>query len=421
VVAGLYHGKQVGEPNVITIDIGGTSFDVSLIAGGRFSTTTESWIDDATPLSLAMLDVRSIGAGGGSIAWIDSGGALKVGPLSAGAEPGPACYGRGGTEPTVTDANVVLGRLGAMTLLGGRLAIQEELAREAVSAKVALPLALGVEEAAAGIIRICVANMAAQLKAITAERGVNPRDFVIVAGGGGGPLHAALLAREFEIARVLVPPFPGLLSAGGLILSDLRVDRLRSFRCRIERDGVEGLRVAVERLLEEVEAALRAEGYEGDPVVEVALDMKYTGQNWEISVSIDPAAISVEDVCRRFDQHHDKLYGFSSSAHTHEVLSVRASAIGPNLRAMDFIPRRSLPARADAAAAPGRTRRMWDDDQGTFVEGPLVDRDRLAAGSSVAGPAFIEGMDSTVWVPSGGVASVDEFGNILLDLRRQAA
>lgn len=415
VVAGMYYGRQVGEANVITIDIGGTSFDAAMISEGRLSTTTESWIDDVTPLNIAMLDIRTIGAGGGSIAWIDAGGALKVGPRSAGADPGPACYGRGGSEPTVTDANVVLGRLGAKTLLGGRLEIDEQAARAAIDRHVAKPLGLSVEAAAEGIVRICVANMAAELKAMTAEQGVNPRDFAILAGGGGGPLHAAALAAEFGIARVIVPAFPGLLSAGGLVLSDLRVDRLKSFRCRLERDGADALAAAASDLVEEVVEALHSEGYQDEPVVEVSLDMKYSGQNWEIRVEV-PTTIDAGELRRRFDETHHGLYGFSLPGHTHEVLSIRATAIGPNSAASESVPRRT-PGTAATDRPPSTSRRMWDDAKHQFVDGSVYAWDDMGEGATVRGPAIIEGMDSTVWLPGDGHAVVDEYGNVIVDLK----
>ena len=260
VVAAKYHGRQAGRRDVIAMDMGGTSFDVSLILDGDPNLTTTGEIDEVTPLGIPMLDIRTIGAGGGSIAWIDPGGILKVGPASAGADPGPACYGRGGELPTVTDANVVLGRLGESTLLAGSMRIDPALARDAVSREIAQPLGLSVEEAAAGILRITVANMATAIRSITAEAGVDPRDFAILAGGGGGPLHAALIAEEFDIGSVVIPSYPGLLSAGGLVLSDLKVDVIQSFPQRLERDGVEQLQHLVSELVERAARELEGGG-----------------------------------------------------------------------------------------------------------------------------------------------------------------
>ena len=416
VVAAREHGRLLGRPDLITTDMGGTSFDVSLVSGGELSLTTQGWIDPSTPISVAMLDIRTIGAGGGSIAWVDAGGALKVGPRSAGADPGPACYGVGGSEPTVTDANLVLGRLGTRTLLGGRLELDPELARAAVE-RVGTPLRLDAVPAAAGIVRICVSNMAAEIRALTAERGVDPREYALLAGGGGGPLHAALIAREFGIRDIVVPPHPGLLSAGGLTLSDLRVDRLRSFPVRVERDGVEALRAAAEELVDTVVAELLGEGYDGLPVTAVALDMKYTGQNWDLTVPMELAALTAETIAGRFDRRHEELYGFALPGHTHEVLAIRASAAGPVPDAVRLVPRRA-PAEAASRDAPQPTeaRPVWDDELGTFVESRVYRWDELLPDEKLPGPAVVEGMDSTVWVPASAAAVVDETGGLLIEL-----
>jgi N-methylhydantoinase A len=416
VVAARQQGRLVGRPSLITTDMGGTSFDVSVVTSGELSTTTQGWVDPSTPVSIAMLDIRTVGAGGGSIAWIDPGGALKVGPRSAGADPGPACYGLGGTEPTVTDANVVLGRLGRRTLLAGRLELDPELARTALE-RVGAPLGLDAVRAASGMIRICVANMAAEIRAITAERGVDPREYALLAGGGGGPLHAALIAREFGIREVIVPPHPGLLSAGGLVLSDLRVDRLRSFPVRIERDGVESLRAATEDLVATVIAELTAEGFEGDPLTAIALDMKYTGQNWDLTVPIALDRLTAEAIAESFDSRHQALYGFDLPGHTHEVLAVRASAVGPVPDADRLVPTRGqLGGRAEGPPEPAELRQVWDDDAGAFVEGRVYRWDDLRPGHELAGPAVVEGLDSTVWIPGSAWATVDESGGLLVEL-----
>ena len=416
VVAAREHGRVLERPDLITTDMGGTSFDVSLVSGGELSLTTQGWIDPSTPVNVAMLDIRTIGAGGGSIAWVDGGGALKVGPRSAGADPGPACYGLGGSEPTVTDANLVLGRLGTRTLLGGRLELDPALARVAVEG-VGTPLRLDTVRAAAGIVRICVSNMAAEIRALTAERGVDPREYALLAGGGGGPLHAALLAREFGIRDIVVPPHPGLLSAGGLVLSDLRVDRLRSFPVRVERDGVGPLRSAARELVDTVVSELFGEGYEGTPATTVALDMKYTGQNWDITVPMTLEAFAAETIAGRFDRRHEDLYGFALPGHTHEVLAIRASAAGPVPDADRLVPRRGAGGTsADGAPRPADSRPVWDDDTGDFVESGIYLWDDLQRGHELGGPAVVEGMDSTVWIPTGGTATVDETGGLLMEL-----
>jgi N-methylhydantoinase A len=411
VVAARAEGVEAGRPNLIAIDMGGTSFDVSLITAGEPETTTQSWIDDTTPVSLAMLDIRAIGAGGGSIAWIDFGGALKVGPRSAGAVPGPACYGAGGIEATVTDANVVLGRLGRRTLLGGQLEIDPELAATALERAVCTPLGIDLLHAAAGVVRICVSNMAGEIRALTAERGVDPSDYALLAGGGAGPLHAVQLAREFGISEVIVPAHPGLLSAGGLVLSDLRVDRVRSFPTRLEQAGAAGVLEAAAQLAGEVSAELSREGYEGDPVVAVSLDMRYGGQNWDLIVPVALDAADTRELAAAFDREHERLYGFSLPGHPHDVLAVRASAVGPTPPLAVPQPRRPQPS---GALEPVEVRPVYDDDSGALVPGAVYRREHLPGGAAVAGPAVVEALDATIWIPAGARAEVDETGSVLV-------
>lgn len=412
VVAAKYHGLQAGRPDVIAIDMGGTSFDVSVITGAEPELTTTGEIDEGTPLLLPMLDIRTIGAGGGSIAWIDPGGVLKVGPASAGADPGPASYGRGGERPTVTDANVVLGRLGRSTLLGGEMEIDPELAEGAIRRHVADPLGISVVEAAAGILRITVANMATAIRSITAEAGVDPRDYAILAGGGGGPLHAALIAEEFDISTVVVPSYPGVLSAGGLVLSDLKVDLIQSYPMRLERDGVGGLEAVMGDLIDRAVAELSEEGHQGAPVTLASLDMRYLGQNWEITVPVDPADLTVDSVAREFDRLHDKLYGFRVDDRIHEILAVRVTAVGPTLGAESLVPGR-FPG-AGELPEPASVRPAWDDGRGAFVDAPVYDRDLLPAAAGIEGPSVVESLDSAVWIPQGWQARVDAAGDLVM-------
>ena len=423
VVAGLAHGREVAIENLIVIDVGGTSFDVSLVTAGKSKTTTETTIDPVTPLSLAMLDIRTLGAGGGSIAWVDDGGALKVGPQSAGAYPGPACYGQGGDEPTLTDANVLLGRIGPSSLLGGRMSIDTALADGAVRGHVGDVLGLDPVRAAYGIIRICVGNMVGAIRAITAERGVDPSDYALLAGGGAGPLHAPLIARELGIGTIIVPSYPGLLSAGGLIVSDLRIDRLRSFRCRVERDGTDLLVPALNGLVDDVVRALRHEGYLDEPIVEVALDMKYSGQNWEITVPVSRDELTPAEVTAAFDRLHEDLYGFANPGHTHEVLSIRAAAIGPTPEDRRHTPGRfgsDAPAQS-TAPEPQSTRLLWDEALDDFVSADIYSRDDLAPGATIRGPSVIEGMDAVIWMPSDCIGTVTASGSIIISIGESAA
>lgn len=412
VVAAGVHGLQTGRPDLISIDVGGTSSDVALVTGGVPGSTTQGWLDETTPLNLPMLDIRTIGAGGGSIAWVDPGGGLKVGPRSAGAVPGPACYGQGGLNPTLTDANVVLGRIGPRSLLGGALEIRPELARAALERDVCAPLGLDLLRAAAGVVRICVANMAREIRALTAERGVNPRDHALLAGGGAGPLHAALLAEEFGIAEVIVPAHPGLLSAGGLILSDLRVDRVRSFPIRLERMGTDGLAAVVHEMVAGVARELGQEGFTGTPEIELAFDMKYVGQNWDIRVPAPPLPLTVAALGGAFDAEHERLYGFALDGHAHEVLSVRASAVGRTSGKEALVPRRRPVAAA--TVEPPASRPVYDDRRDALATAAVLARESVPAGYEVVGPAVIEGLDATVWVPNGWRGAEDAGGNLML-------
>jgi N-methylhydantoinase A len=418
VVAGLAHGRELGVENLIVVDVGGTSFDVSLVTAGRSKTTTETLIDPVTPLSVAMLDIRTLGAGGGSIAWIDPGGALKVGPQSAGAAPGPACYGQGGEAPTLTDANVVLGRIGPNSLLGGRMTIDPGLAEQAVRRGVGDALGIDPVRAAYGIIRICVANMVGEIRAITAEKGVDPAGYALLAGGGAGPLHAALIARELGLGTIIVPSYPGLLSAGGLIVADLRIDRLRSFRCRLERDGTHALGRSLSALVDDVTGALRNEGYLDSPTIEVALDMKYAGQNWEITVPVSLDDLSPERVAVSFDDLHERLYGFVNAGHAHEVLSMRATAIGPIPAGQSLISGRfSAVANAkESIPVPKEEREVWDEIVGDIVRAGVFVRDDLAPGATFRGPCVVEGMDAVVWLASDCTATVAASGSLAVTL-----
>ncbi len=376
VVAGRYTGRHTGNGNLIVVDMGGTSADVSLITRGEPSATTQSFIDDVTPLNIAMLDIRTIGAGGGSVAWIDPGGVLKVGPASAGADPGPACYDRGGQLPTVTDANVVLGRIGTDTLLGGRVRIDPDLALEAIERHIARPLGIDPVQAAAGIVRVTVANMAAAIRAVTAERGVDPRQYSMLAGGGGGPLHCPLArprVRDGPCDRSRLPgPDVGLgprsLRSSGRSRSDPR-------RCVSSAMGLQALAATCSSMLEEAIAELREEGFEGNPSTSLTLVMRYLGQNWEIDVPVVADELTVESLSREFDQTHQKLYGFDLPSHQHEILAIRTAAVGPTPGADDLVPRRPGQNRRPPLMRgrhPAETRRMWNDLVGQIRTLPRV-------------------------------------------------
>lgn len=410
VVAGQAVAAAAGWDDAIVTDMGGTSFDVSLVTEASVARRTEGEVAEGIPVTVSMLDVRAIGAGGGSIAWIDEGGGLRVGPQSAGADPGPACYARGGEQPTVTDANLVLGRLAPGAFLGGRLKLDQARAEAAIRASVAEPLGLGLAEAAQGVIDVTVANAVREIRALTSERGIDYRAYALVSGGGAGPLHGAPMARELGMNTVIVPPLPGILSATGLVQCDLRFDSVRSLPVTLERDGIDRVVEYLDQMAEAGIERLHAEGFSGTPIVSLSLDMRYRGQNWELEVPVSRERLDVETVSASFDSDHERLYRFQMPEHEHEVINLRVAVTGPLERGAAHTPRRE---RSDAAQPRGE-RPVLDDTTRQFVDTAIVDRDALGAGDVLRGPAIVEELDTTVVVPSGWSAAADNHGNLIL-------
>jgi N-methylhydantoinase A len=356
------------------------------------------------PVRTPVVDLVEIGAGGGSIAWVDSGGLLRVGPQSAGADPGPVCYGRGGTEPTVTDANVVLGRLNPEYFLGGEMSLDVEAARRAIEERCARPLGLDVVAAAHGIVEIANAAMVNALHLISVQRGYDPRDFVLVGFGGAGPLHANALARDAEMPTVLIPPSPGIFSATGLLTTDLKRDAAVTVARRLdELDAAE-----LEGWFAELERAgadeLSREGLAGDRVEFVRqLDVRYVGQSYELTI---PAG---EGLLERFHAEHDRTYGFAAPGEPVEVVSVRLTSVGRIAKP---------PARSVAAgeAPPPKARRdVYFAEAGGYVDCPVFDRYALPAGPRLAGPVVVEEFDSTTVVHPGFAVRVDETANLVIE------
>jgi N-methylhydantoinase A len=407
-LAGKFIGAEAGYPDLITMDMGGTSFDVSLVRRGRIAERTEANVADGLPIQIPMVDIRTIGAGGGSIGWIDSAGGVKVGPRSAGAVPGPACYGRGGIEPTITDANLVLGRLSKFGLLGGDLALDLELSNEALD-RLARPLGIDRTKAANGMITICVNNMVNEVRAISAQQGLDPRAFALVAAGGAGPLHATLIADALGMETVVVPPYPGLLSASGLLLADLKFDIVRSWPFLLERSDLADLERVLGDMVQQGEETLRAEGFHGEMVVQRNLDMRYQGQNWEISVPV-PGSVTVQDLGRAFDQAHHRLHGVSIEGAQHEVVNLRVSVIGPQLDAGRWLPK----MQPSGPAGVRERRQVFDSHAGSYVVAPIYERSALKTGDAVAGCCIVDQMDSTTFVPANWHGTVDKHGNLVL-------
>jgi N-methylhydantoinase A len=397
VVGAAWVAGLSGEEDLLTFDMGGTSTDVAPVVGGRVQTTTEAVIA-GVPLKLPMVDVHSVSAGGGSVAWVDEGGALRVGPASAGADPGPAAYGQGGEEATVTDANLWLGYLPDGAELGGEVVLRRELAERAL-ARVGERVGVDVGEVALGVVRVANAEMVRALRVISVERGLDPREFTLVAFGGAGPLHACALAEEMGIGRVLVPRASGVLSALGLAISDLRRDYVRPLLGRLDQleEAVPG---AAWRELEDLaRKELVASGEQ--PALTRRADLRYRGQSFELTVDV----AEDEDLGERFHQAHRQRYGYRMDDEPVEVVNLRLVAAVPAGK-----PKlRAEPARAGRAAA----RRRVNLD-GTWREVAVLAREELGGGDRLDGPAVVEFAEATLLLRPGWRATVDEAGTLVL-------
>ncbi|MCP9485720.1 MAG: hydantoinase/oxoprolinase family protein [Gaiellaceae bacterium MAG52_C11] len=396
VIGAAYTAKESGYDNLLTFDMGGTSTDVAPVVGGRVQITTES-IVAGIPIKFPMVDVHTVSAGGGSIAWVDEGGALRVGPRSAGANPGPASYGRGGSEPTVTDADLLLGYLSGDAVLGGEVVLRAELAEQAL-ASLASKLQMTALELAHGIVEVADAEMVRALRVISVERGLHPREFVLVAYGGAGPLHACSLAEELRMETVLVPRACGVLSALGLTVSDLRRDYVRPFFAALPLAAP----ARAEAAFAEMEACAGRELQE--PALERLADVRYRGQSFELTVPAD----DLHALADEFHLVHERRYGFRMEGEGIELVNVR-------LVATLGVRRPRLHEPAPAVQLPERHRSA--NFAGDWVDVDVLDRERLGVGSRVVGPAIVEFREATCLVRSGWGGSVDESGSLVL--RRQ--
>ncbi len=416
--AGVVGGVNVSAPSgfrdIITFDMGGTSTDVALVEDGRIPLTSERNIA-GLPCRTPMVDVETVGAGGGSIGWVDA-GALKVGPRSAGAVPGPVAYDRGGQEPTVTDANLLLGRLGARSLLGGELTLNVRLSRQAIGERVAGPLRLSLETAALGIIRVANANMVRAVRAVSVQRGYDPRRFALVAFGGAGPMHAVAVARELGIRTVLVPPSPGVLCAAGMLTMPIRTDMVRTLLVEAAPVCVPAAAAAVAALRSDADRWLDLQGATGaGRQAEIRLDMRYRGQNSELQVrGTDPStADGMQQSVQEFHRIHEQAYGYAAPTRIVEIVNVRIAATTPPPWTGGPVPT----AAGSVAPAPTTTKSrpvLWSEEAG-FVDTPVFARDRLPPGHVLSGPAILEQFDTTVVLPPGSSATPDRFGNLLID------
>jgi N-methylhydantoinase A len=404
-------GEIAGERDLITMDMGGTSCDVSLIRGGELARTTSGAIG-GHPIAQQMIGIHTIGAGGGSLAWIDSGGALRVGPRSAGAMPGPACYGRGGNSPTVTDAHVVLGHLLPDFPIGGLPFLDVEAARTAVGT-IAEPLSLSIEAAAEGILEIADAAMERAIRVISIERGHDPRDYALLAFGGAGPLHAVSIARRLSIPRVLVPATAGVLSALGLLTSEIGYDASRSVVRRLSSLRAGDVRGVVEELEDQGADVLRGQGIEGAGIRhEASADLRYVGQSHELNVRLPEVETSERPfaaLSESFHAAHELRFGHADPGEEIELVTLRVRAVGPP--SLSEIPRfaeeEALDTRTVEArfAGVGRAKTL------------VVHRGSLGEGSEIEGPTIVVGSDATLLVPPGVSGRCAAAGTILLEVR----
>lgn len=413
VMGAVYIAEAAGFKDIITYDMGGTSTDVSLVKDGIAEYTTKRKVC-GLPSGVPMIDVHAVGAGGGSIAQIDNAGALKVGPESAGANPGPAAYGLGNENPVVTDANLVLGRINPHYVLGGRLKIDAELSKKAVKKKIADPMSIGTEEAALGIVKVVNSNMARAIRVITVEKGHNPSDFTLVAYGGAGPLHAVHLAQEMGIRTVLIPPAPGALCALGLLTADIKKSYVRTAIASYDEMTPEQINAVMSSLRDEGSAWLDSEKVPSERrKFHGIAEMRYVGQNYELQVEIPTENITASDIEKMrqdFFVAHEKNYGYYNPNAPVQFVNFRCEATGivkkPNLAEIETT--LDDPSKAEIG------RRVVHFEEGGAVDCPVYDRAKFGRAERVNGPCIIEQMDSTTVVPPNTWFSIDKFGNLII-------
>lgn len=414
-VAGLEHVRQRGGDSCIVVDMGGTSFDASLVKDGAVQLTQESEIN-RQKVALPTTHIHTIGAGGGSIGWLDDGGLLRVGPQSAGADPGPVAYGRGGTEPTVTDADLVLGYLNPDYFLGGRMALTAERAEMAIEERLARPLGIDVVEAASGMYEVVNLAMAAGTKDISVQRGYDPREFALVVAGGAGPVHAASIALELEMSTVVVPRLSPIMCAAGMLLADLRHDFVRNYNASwADLDAVDA-RQNLDEMAADGLAALSAEGVSPDAQeVLAAADMRYAGQHHEVAVSFSPGDLDSskgrEQILQRFHARHEELYGFSSPDGEVHVLSLRLTCLGRR----DKLSLAGLtPGGGSQRAEPKTTRDVYSPSARRVQPTRVFDGDAMRAGQVLQGPAVVEEPTTTVFVPDEFELTLERSGSFVM-------
>ncbi|SDM95845.1 N-methylhydantoinase A [Cryobacterium flavum] len=410
-IAAKHVAQQCGYENAVGLDMGGTSTDIALVSGGELRITKEWQVEYGHPIIFPSIDVLTIGAGGGSLAYIDIAGSLRNGPQSAGADPGPACYDTGGDQPTNSDANVVLNRLGT-SLAGGAKNLNKALATEAIKKVIADPLNMPIAEAAHAVIQVANANMADAVRLVSIRRGHDPRDFALVAFGGAGALHGAEVACELNIPTVIIPPNPGVASALGCLLVDIRHDLSSMFTgiaADADTEALEGMYVSLES---EAMARLRQERVaDENALLQRQISMRYLGQWRSLSVSIGSGLGALAEAVETFHEQHEREFAFSQKDQPVEVYQLHLTAIGKT-------PKPSFKPAVELNADPGTPREIRPVYFGElgWVDTPVFDRDDMPAGAMFSGPAVIDQFDSTTVIPPNTTAVIDEWMNILIHL-----
>ncbi len=412
VVGGAVVAKTAGEPNVVTFDVGGTSTDVSLIRDTAPQSTSERQLA-GYPIKTPMLDIHVIGAGGGSIAWIDPAGALKVGPQSAGAKPGPVAYGAGGAEPTVTDANLCLNRLSPGTMLSGRMQLDGDAASAAIERDIARPLGLSIEQAAHGILRIAVSNMSRAIRSVSTMQGYDLKDFTLMAFGGAGPLHASEVAIECGIPRIIVPREPGTMCARGMLLADVSFDFVRTVIRTVDDASWTEIREILKAMQADGDDWLSKEGIgDHDRRFRITLDTRYQGQNHEVPVDLAEIPDDGPDgFIGAFEATHRLTHGHAIDGRAIEIVNCRVQAVGIVPKAEPPMEKKS----GDLAASVTAMRSVYFEHSG-WLETPIYDRNTLPAEASLAGPAVVEEMSATTLILPRQSAWLDPAANLIVDI-----
>ena len=418
--AAVAHTKEHGRKDCILVDMGGTSFDASLVKNGSAEMTNEGEIDRLR-IALPMLDITTIGAGGGSIGWIDEGGLLRMGPMSAGALPGPACYERGGVKPACTDADLVLGYLNPEFFAGGKMKLNVELSKKAIKEHIADPLDMNYEEAAAGMYRVINSNMAHGVREITVKKGLDPREFPMVIAGGAGSLHACMIADELEIPTLIVPTTASILCAAGMLFSDLQHDFVRTYISTFKNLDVLKLNTIVNEMVEEGSNQLVSEGIPDSEIIHnIALDLRYLKQYHEVTLPVDIDLISkgkLNEISDVFHKEHNRLYGYDLSEEKTdlEIINIRIRSTGLTEKPVFS---KLTKGTEDSSHAIKNKRRAFVPEKQTFEEISVYDGHKLLTGNRIPGPALIERINTTVFISLNYTALVDDFGNYVLN--RQA-